>query len=378
MNSYLHIKSFLGQEKSIEVLGGWSPLSCNDKVKKIKNWLKNQSLSSIDQKKELEMTPALEIEVPVESTSSRNVQGQSQETSEEAERSQEPSRQGQRQSQLAQILPTRVQDPQIGGFSREQCIQNGQNLDGIHSQGAGKDEQNLSMQMIQQIHFVKSSIDVELCKSDAKINKITSDISELKRNYKKNTEWYQLTNVRLDSVINTCDRIESTYHILEIAENTNQFATHLAESDSRRQKLKNEIIANVEQIHKNYEPHMPRHSTSLTEEKISVKGSLTPLLGENVISSKDIPKLEEWATFSGEGEHNHIEFIRTIDMFQEDFNIPDEVIVGNLHCLFTKTEKKWYYKMRRDHGKHDWSWWKSEVITKWVNDSWRFRMENAF
>ncbi|MBW0549594.1 hypothetical protein O181_089309 [Austropuccinia psidii MF-1] len=70
MNSYLHIKSFLGQEKTIELLGGWSPLSCKDKVKKIKNWLKNQSLLSGDQKKELEMTPALE-EGLVASTSSK-------------------------------------------------------------------------------------------------------------------------------------------------------------------------------------------------------------------------------------------------------------------------------------------------------------------
>ncbi|MBW0561940.1 hypothetical protein O181_101655 [Austropuccinia psidii MF-1] len=75
MNSYLHIKSFLGQEKTIELLGGWSPLSCKDKVKKINNWLKNQSLLSIDQKKELEMTPALETEAPVASTSSKLAPG---------------------------------------------------------------------------------------------------------------------------------------------------------------------------------------------------------------------------------------------------------------------------------------------------------------
>ncbi|MBW0579014.1 hypothetical protein O181_118729 [Austropuccinia psidii MF-1] len=91
-------------------------------------------------------------------------------------------------------------------------------------------------------------------------------------------------------------------HVLEIINNTNQFATHLARSDSERQKLKNEIIANVEQIHKNYKPHMPRNSTPLTEEKLSVKGSLTPFLGENPICVKDIPKLEEWPTFSCEGE----------------------------------------------------------------------------
>ncbi|MBW0558840.1 hypothetical protein O181_098555 [Austropuccinia psidii MF-1] len=68
MNFYLHIKSVLGQVKTIELLAGSSLLSYKDKVKKIKNWLKNQSLLSIDQKKELEVTQALE-EGAVESTS---------------------------------------------------------------------------------------------------------------------------------------------------------------------------------------------------------------------------------------------------------------------------------------------------------------------
>ncbi|MBW0581380.1 hypothetical protein O181_121095 [Austropuccinia psidii MF-1] len=227
-------------------------------------------------------------------------------------------------------------------------------------------------------------------------------MSELKRNDKKYTEWYQLKNVRLDSITNTCDRMASKFqvqndemeyhsilnindqlrilkdHILEITKNTNQFATHLAKSDSERQKLNNEIIANVEKIHKNYVPHMPRYSTPFTEEKPSVKGSLTPLLGEKPICEKDIPKLEEWPTFSGEGEYNHIESNKTIYMLKEDFHIPDEIIVGKLHSLFTRTAKKWYYKMRLDRGKHDWSWWKSEIITKWANNSWKFKMQNCF
>ncbi|MBW0502611.1 hypothetical protein O181_042326 [Austropuccinia psidii MF-1] len=138
-------------------------------------------------------------------------------------------------------------------------------------------------------------------------------------------------------------------HVLEISKNTNQFSTYLAKCDSERQKLRNGFIANVEQIHKNHGPHMPRHSTPLIEEKLYFEGSLTPFLGENVISAKDIPKLEDWPTFSGEGEYNHIELIRTIDMLQEDFHIPDEIIVGKLHSLFTRTAKKWYYQMRIDH-----------------------------
>ncbi|MBW0568247.1 hypothetical protein O181_107962 [Austropuccinia psidii MF-1] len=77
MNSYLHINRFVGHERTIELLGGWSPLSCKDKVKKTKNWLKTQSLLSIDQKKELEMTSVLEKEVPVVSKSSKKTPEQS-------------------------------------------------------------------------------------------------------------------------------------------------------------------------------------------------------------------------------------------------------------------------------------------------------------
>ncbi|MBW0483681.1 hypothetical protein O181_023396 [Austropuccinia psidii MF-1] len=145
-------------------------------------------------------------------------------------------------------------------------------------------------------------------------------------------------------------------------------------------KFKDEIIAHVKKIHKNYEPnsHIPRHSTPLTEEKLSVKASLTPFLGENSISAKDIPKLEKWPTFPDEGEYNRIEFIRTIDMLQEDFHIPDEIIVGKLYSLFTTNAKKCYQKMQQDHGKHDLLWWKSEIIIEWGNNSLRFEMENAF
>ncbi|MBW0532750.1 hypothetical protein O181_072465 [Austropuccinia psidii MF-1] len=64
-------------------------------------------------------------------------------------------------------------------------------------------------------------------------------------------------------------------------------------------------------------------------------------------------------------------------MFQEYFHIPDEIIVGKLHSLFTRTAKKLYYKMRLKHGKHDWPWWNSEIITEWANNPGRFKMENA-
>ncbi|MBW0575488.1 hypothetical protein O181_115203 [Austropuccinia psidii MF-1] len=155
--------------------------------------------------------------------------------------------------------------------------------------------------LFREIDHGQRGINVEIGKLDSKLTKIALDINELKKHDKKYTEWYDLTNVKFDSIINSCSRIENTCqiqndemedlslfkmndqlktlqdHVLKIVENTNQFATHLAKSDSERQKLNNYIISNVEEIHKNYEPHMPRHSTPLTEEKHSVKESFTPL-----------------------------------------------------------------------------------------------------
>ncbi|MBW0499461.1 hypothetical protein O181_039176 [Austropuccinia psidii MF-1] len=34
--------------------------------------------------------------------------------------------------------------------------------------------------------------------------------------------------------------------------------------------------------------------------------------------------------------------------------------------------------MRQDNGKNCWPWWKEQIISKWENYSWIFKMENSF
>ncbi|MBW0560698.1 hypothetical protein O181_100413 [Austropuccinia psidii MF-1] len=188
MNSYLHIKSFLGQEKTIELLGGWIPFSCKARLKdkelveKPKSFIHRPEEGTGNDSSFGDRRPSGVYQLQ---TSFRSVQRQAQTTSEETERTQEPSRQGQRQSQLAQTLPTRVQDSQIGAFSCGQCVQYGQDSYGIYSQGAGKDEQKSFMQIIDEIHFFQSNIDVKIVKLDAKLTKITLDINDLKGNDKQ-------------------------------------------------------------------------------------------------------------------------------------------------------------------------------------------------
>ncbi|MBW0463720.1 hypothetical protein O181_003435 [Austropuccinia psidii MF-1] len=73
-----------------------------------------------------------------------------------------------------------------------------------------------------------------------------------------------------------------------------------------------------------------------------------------------------------------MEFMKKLDMLKEELNISSEYISSRLNSLFSQSEKEWYYKMRKDHGKHSWPWWKEEIIYKWANDSCIFIMEDYF
>ncbi|MBW0563009.1 hypothetical protein O181_102724 [Austropuccinia psidii MF-1] len=93
---------------------------------------------------------------------------------------------------------------------------------------------------------------------------------------------------------------------------------------------------------------------------------------------KEVPKLKEWLHFSGEGEYDHMEFIRGIDMIKEDFELPDRLVTARFNTLFTRSAHRWYIKLRQAHGHQSWTWWKTQIINKWANDAWRFKVETAF
>ncbi|MBW0528609.1 hypothetical protein O181_068324 [Austropuccinia psidii MF-1] len=93
---------------------------------------------------------------------------------------------------------------------------------------------------------------------------------------------------------------------------------------------------------------------------------------------KQVRKLKEWPHFRGEGEYDHIEFIRCIDIIQEDFELPERLVTARFNTLFTRSTHRWYIKSRQAHGHQSWTWCKTQIIKKWANDSWRFIPETAF
>ncbi|MBW0490902.1 hypothetical protein O181_030617 [Austropuccinia psidii MF-1] len=93
---------------------------------------------------------------------------------------------------------------------------------------------------------------------------------------------------------------------------------------------------------------------------------------------REVPKLEEWPHFSGEGGYAYMEFIRGIDMIKKDLELPDRLVKARFNILFTKSAHRGYIKLRQAHGNQSWTWWKTQIINKWANDYCIFEVETAF
>ncbi|MBW0574731.1 hypothetical protein O181_114446 [Austropuccinia psidii MF-1] len=71
-------------------------------------------------------------------------------------------------------------------------------------------------------------------------------------------------------------------------------------------------------------------------------------------------------------------FIRGIDIIKEDFELPERLVKAIINAFFTKSAHRWYIKLRQAHGHQSWTWGKNQIINKWTNSSWRFKVETAF
>ncbi|MBW0561990.1 hypothetical protein O181_101705 [Austropuccinia psidii MF-1] len=160
------------------------------------------------------------------------------------------------------------------------------------------------------------------------------------------------------------------------------FQEQLEKRDKARLEVKEDIQSSINNI--SLKNELPRQSTPILDRNVlNLNNDLHHTISSNAevktsCNFEEIPRLEEWPTFIGEVQYNHMEFMKTIDMLKEYFNITDEYISARLNSLFIKSAKQWYYKMRQDHGKNSCPWWKEQSISKRENYSWRFKMENSF
>ncbi|MBW0537211.1 hypothetical protein O181_076926 [Austropuccinia psidii MF-1] len=294
---------------------------------------------------------------------------------------------GKGKAQVEQTLPAKLQDSQQREDSHGQYLVN----------------------LVNQIETCNKEIITKLKAFEYIQQKLGNEISQVREPQKTIIDLRKVDKYNILSLAQICARAEAKVTLLnqpddnsisfitrELKElriqvqnlenstghNAALFQEQLEKSDKARLELKEDIQSSINNI--SLKNELPRQSTPILDRNVlNLNNDLHHTISSNAdvetaCNFKEIPRLEEWPTFSGEGEYNHMEFMKTIDMFKEDFNIPDEYISARLHSLFTKSAKKWYYKMRQNHGKNSWPWWKEQIICKWANDSWRFKMENYF
>ncbi|MBW0468476.1 hypothetical protein O181_008191 [Austropuccinia psidii MF-1] len=73
-----------------------------------------------------------------------------------------------------------------------------------------------------------------------------------------------------------------------------------------------------------------------------------------------------------------MELIRGIEMIKERFKLAERLVTERFKTLFTKEAHRWYILLRQAHEQRSWTWWKTQVLNKWANDSWRFNIKTAF
>ncbi|MBW0539891.1 hypothetical protein O181_079606 [Austropuccinia psidii MF-1] len=152
-----------------------------------------------------------------------------------------------------------------------------------------------------------------------------------------------------------CERIELTFTLLNLPDvnsisfNTKQlkelrlqaqnlenstghneaiFQEQLEKKDKERIQLKEDIQSSIKNI--SLKNEFPRQSTPIIDRDVlKLNNDLhNPIPSDREVETafnfKDTPRLEKLPTFNGEGEYNHMEFMKKIDVFKEGLNIPYE------------------------------------------------------
>ncbi|KAG0140380.1 hypothetical protein CROQUDRAFT_17808, partial [Cronartium quercuum f. sp. fusiforme G11] len=62
------------------------------------------------------------------------------------------------------------------------------------------------------------------------------------------------------------------------------------------------------------------------------------------------PTAKDWPMFKGEGEYNHLKFIKWVDFIITDLQMPEELVTEKLGLIFEGLARQWYIEIKSDIG----------------------------
>ncbi|KAG0140393.1 hypothetical protein CROQUDRAFT_21138, partial [Cronartium quercuum f. sp. fusiforme G11] len=93
----------------------------------------------------------------------------------------------------------------------------------------------------------------------------------------------------------------------------------------------------------------------------------------------DYPAAKEWPTFDGEGEYNHLEFIKWVDKVADKMGMPDKLIEAKLTIVFEGVAREGLFEVMDEEGDNmTWAECKEAIQNRFGTEPWRERMEQSF
>jgi hypothetical protein len=94
--------------------------------------------------------------------------------------------------------------------------------------------------------------------------------------------------------------------------------------------------------------------------------------------NKFLPPIQEWTKFSGEGDYDHINFIKYIDHILTVYRSPDEAILTRLPRLFEGVAFDCFISKQATMGQQSWPALKELIKQQFGTRLWEKKMRRAF
>lgn len=93
---------------------------------------------------------------------------------------------------------------------------------------------------------------------------------------------------------------------------------------------------------------------------------------------KILPPVADWPKFSGEGEYDHISFIKYIDHMLSSYKLPGSIALMRLPRLFEGVALDWFVTKSENKDIKDWDTWKTLIKDQFGTRLWKKKMIKIF
>ena len=243
-------------------------------------------------------------------------------------------------------------------------------------------------------------------KSDNTCAKLAQKVSQLTDDLSGNTD-YLLRNIKQDVIIEQQNKNRDDFDAvrdLMIQQNIriNNSLEHMSNQITRQLEVIRNDIKNISMSippattpgnpEKNSPPHMSNNTPQFNNPYMRNEAPPPPrnnnhrtpgtyggsMAMDYATLNKLLPPIADWPKFSGEGDYDHVNFIKYIDHILVSYSATDEIAIARLPRLFEGVALDWFVTKQETVGQQSWSTWKELIKAQFGTRLWEKKVRRAF